>query len=147
MRSIGFRRIKTLVLRALVALSLLSALGPWLLYEIGLHGVEGRPRLPIHVASVDERAAAWAAVRGVGAPNVPRLSPYTYWWQATNADSKAGVLLAWQVASQHLLKHRRYQGMHWWHLSGVALSIWLSNNWSTEQLLSKLAERQAQNDT
>lgn len=47
------------------------------------------------------------------------------------------MLAAWQVASAHLLIHRRSTGMSWWHLSGAALTIWVTRNWSTEQILSQ----------
>ena len=28
----------------------------------------------------------------------------------------------------------------WWHLSGAALTVWLTRNWSTEQLVAKARE-------
>jgi hypothetical protein len=145
MQSNSYRAIKRALAAVLILLALVAALAPWALYELGLQGVEGRPQLPARLASQAEQAAVWQSVRGTGVPDVPRLNPYTFWSVSNNAESKAGVLLAWHVAANHLLGHRRYQGMHRWHLSGVALAIWLTRNWSTEQLLSKLAESQAQN--
>lgn len=147
MQRIADLKLKRAVAGVLIVAALVVALSPLVLYAIGLQGVEGRPQLPRQLASPAGQAAAWQSVRGVGTPDVPRLNPYTYWSVVSGGESKAGVLLAWQVAANHLLSHRRYRGMHWWHLSGAALTIWLTRNWSAEQLLSKVAESRAQNAT
>jgi hypothetical protein len=84
-------------------------------------------------------------VRGKGAPVIPKLNPYTYLVVTGELGAeKPGVLVAWHVASGHVLEHRRYKGMLWWHLAGASLTIWLTRNWSAEQLLSKVAESRIQ---
>ena len=119
--------------------------GPWLLYGVGLHGVIGRPTLPTRMAPDVDRMESWHAAHGVGQPSVYRLSPYTYFVSQADVDARAGRLVAWQVASSYLQENRRYNGMHWWHLSGAALTVWLTRNWSIDQMLSKLAESKASN--
>jgi hypothetical protein len=61
----------------LVAVSVVGV-APWVLYGLGLHGVDGRPQLPAKVATLTEQESAWHRVRGTGTPNVTKLNPYTY---------------------------------------------------------------------
>ncbi len=58
---------------------------------------------------------------------------------APEARTPPGELLTWQVASSYLSEHNRHKGMGWWHLSGAALAIWLSRNWTSEEILSAVA--------
>ncbi|GLS93874.1 hypothetical protein GCM10007918_11660 [Piscinibacter gummiphilus] len=140
--SLALRR--AFILGALVV-SMIIVFSPWLLYGIGLHGVLGKPQLPDRIATDVEQMEIWRASRGVGRPEVYRLNPYTYLASPAGVNARAGILVAWQVAARHLQENRRYRGMHWWHLSGAALTVWLTRNWSMEQMLSKLAEGKATN--
>jgi hypothetical protein len=45
----------------------------------------------------------------------------------------AGQLAAWQIARAHNSDHP-VGGMGWWHLSGAALTIWVTRHWSGEQI-------------
>jgi len=140
------RRLNRNLLVAALSVALACATGPWLLYGLGLEGVAGKPALPTRVATSVEQAAVWHSAQGVGEPVVARLNPYTYLAEAAaSGPHKAGVLVAWQVASEYVQENRRYKGMHWWHLSGAALTIWLTRNWSVEQILSKRAESEVKN--
>jgi len=135
-------------MRALIYLvvgSLLSAfLVPLGAYGLGLYGIEAMPQPPTTIAASSAQAAVWRSARGVGPAVVPRLNPYTYWHLSTGGgNEKAGLLVAWGVAAEHLKEHRRYKGMHWWHLSGAALTIWLTRHWSVEQIMSRAAENAA----
>jgi hypothetical protein len=123
---------------ALVGAAVLIALTlPWGLYWLGLSGIEGRPKPPVQLASPEDQMRKWAAARGVGAPEVPHLNPYSYVGLFLDTGpNKAGVLVAWWEASDFLIEHQRHRGMGWWHLSGAALTIWLTRNWTPEQLLS-----------
>lgn len=132
-------RIVVLSLAGIAAVLLLA--GPWALYGLGLYAAGGKPKPPATMASTEQQLTAWQRMRGKGAPVVPKLNPYTYFTVAVEpSPEKSGLLVAWHVASDHLREHRRYEGMLWWHLSGASLSIWLTRNWSAEQLLSKAAE-------
>lgn len=118
--------------------------GPWALYWFALSGIEGSPELPTSSASAQERQDIWQELRVGGEPTVTAITPYEYFFLgsgiSTHHNKKAGVLLAWQVASNYNLVHLKYKGMAWWHFSGAALTIWLTRNWTTGQLLSKAAE-------
>jgi hypothetical protein len=135
-----FRLTKRVVLALGSAVAIAIAALPWGLYALGLHYVDGRPTPPAQVASSSERAVVWMKARGTGLPTVPELSPYTYLLEH-GAGNKAGVLVAWWVASEYLAEHRQKQGMFWWHLSGAALTIWLTRNWSADELLTVAARR------
>ena len=117
---------------------LLVAAAPLGLYWLGLNAVESLPVPPERVGSAQEQKEAWIKVRGQGAPQVQKLNPYSYLYSVVSAAPQdPSALAAWQVASEHLLVHRRFTGMSWWHLSGAALTIWVSRNWSSEQILSQ----------
>lgn len=131
-----------LLVRAVIGLvfatGLLAITGPLTLYWLGLSAVDSLPEPPAAIASMEQQAVVWVRERGQGAPSVNRLSPHSYllaWGTATPPDP--GELVAWRVASDHLLAHRRSTGMFWWHLSGAALTIWITRNWSTEQIMSQ----------
>jgi hypothetical protein len=102
------------------------------------------PDLPVLRASSEERKAIWKEMRGSGEPEVTAITPYEYPFLGFSASShnnrQAGVLLAWRVASDYSLSHMKHKGMGWWHFSGAALTIWLTRNWTADQLLSKAVE-------
>ena len=139
---------RTAVTLLLFCVCVLAA-GPWALYWLAMSGIEGSPELPTSPANAQERQEIWQKLRGSGEPTVSAISPYEYFFlgssSSTDSNRKAGVLLAWQVASHYNLSHLKYKGMGWWHFSGAALTIWLTRNWTTEQLLSKAAEIRRQN--
>jgi len=58
----------------------------------------------------------------------------------TNDTLPPGAHLAWLVARNHNQERRTDQRMIWWNLSGAALTIWLTRNWTTDQLVAKAHE-------
>lgn len=134
---------KRLLAFGLVATVFAVIVLPLVLYWIGLHGVDGRPDKPAVLVSTQRQIFVWHKAKGQGVPLVTSLTPYSYAlaFLSGNPDSMGpGGLVAWWVASDYLLEHKRFQGMGWWHLSGVALTIWVSRNWSTEEMLSHASE-------
>jgi hypothetical protein len=136
--------VRRIAIAALFAFCLVVVAVPWALYWLGLHGAGGTPEPPSTLASVQVRLAAWERLRGTGAPNVERLNPYTFWTLVlVDGPRPPGAMAAWQVARNHVAQHQPYRGMLWWHLSGASVTIWLTRNWSIEQLLTKAAEQSA----
>lgn len=132
-------RVLLSVLWFLFAVAMLLLASPYLLYRLGLSGVEGFPQKPALTASRGQQARVWSEALGVGTPHVVATNPYLYAARLVftpGAATPPGELIAWRVAARHLMTHRRYQGMAWWHLSGTALTIWLSRNWTEEEILS-----------
>jgi hypothetical protein len=124
-----------------VAIVTLLVGGPWAIYWLGLHGIAGKPEPPVSLASRERQLAVWQLARGTAEPESTPLNPYSYLLTAAEPGaSKPALLVAWWVASEYNLSHQRYAGMGWWHLSGAALTLWLTRNWSIEQLLTKAAE-------
>lgn len=118
---------------------------PFALYCLGMSGVEGRPSKPRQLASIEHQTVVWKRARGTGMPHVAVDDPYTYFASVLFTQptrTPPGQLLTWLVARDYLVTHKRYKGMAWWHLSGAALAIWLSRNWTSEEILSRAAELQ-----
>ncbi|WP_313704982.1 hypothetical protein [Massilia sp.] len=93
----------------------------------------------MQLASQEQQALVWQQARGEGTPHITSMTPYSFaakMLSKTRGRTHPGELVVWWVASDYLLKHRRYQGNSWWHLSGAALTIWLSQNWTKEEVLS-----------
>jgi hypothetical protein len=116
---------------------------PLALYLLGLNGVEGRPRKPLLRASSQQKTAVWKLAQGKGIPYVKPNNPYFYAasvFFASGRRTPPDQLVTWWVARDYLVGHKRYKGMSWWHLSGAALAIWLSRNWTSDEILSTAAQ-------
>lgn len=64
------------------------------------------------------------------------ISPYSYFLQGVHPG--ASTRIASVIARSHNAKHlsdRRY-----WHLSGAALTIWLTRNWTSAELIARAVE-------
>lgn len=120
--------------------ALLVVTMPIALYWAGLEAIDSLPKPPRELASLEQQFEAWQHVRGRGEPAIHALTPYSYLFDiAFNAEHDPGKVAAWQVARDHLLTHRTKSGMFWWHLSGAALTVWITRNWTTEQILTNAA--------
>jgi len=115
---------------------------PGILYSIGLLRVHGRPT-PASTAdfpSVDI-AVNW---QRCGERLPLEVEPLNPWGVAgrllwgTHRQKNAGETAAWQVARAHNLAHP-VGTMGWWHLSGSALTIWITRHWSAEEIGATLA--------
>lgn len=116
---------------------------PLALYLLGLSGVEGRPQKPLQLAAAEQKTATWNRARGGGMPHVVADNPYSYVANALFAREQRmppSQLVTWWVARDYLVRHKRYKGMGWWHLSGGALAIWLLRNWTSDEILSAAAQ-------
>jgi hypothetical protein len=132
-----------IALTTIMLLAVVVVASPLALYWVGLIGVRGLPDRPTELAPLEQRQFVWQQARGSGPPTVDAMNPYSVSLNLlAPAPSRPapGELVAWWVASGYLLEHRKYEGMGWWHLSGMALAIWLSRNWSSEELMSAGAQ-------
>jgi hypothetical protein len=132
-------RIRRLIAVLICASTALLLASPLALYWFGLSGIEGRPQKPTHLAPVEQQALVWKRAHGAGAPRVETNNPYAYLaslFFARQQQIPPGQLVTWWVARDYLVTHNRNKGMGWWHLSGMALVIWLSRNWTSEEILS-----------
>ena len=127
------------VLVSFAAVITLAAIAhPWALYWLGLSNVEGRPRPSGNNSSCT--AAEHRLFRTLGVDSRPRLDPISPWSYEVALLSgsemqSTGVAAAWIVARHYNAGHIQGRRSLWWHLSGAALTIWLTRNWSNEEIL------------
>jgi hypothetical protein len=116
--------------------------GPWLFYEIGLAKVDGRP---LHasqtVVTPEDAEALWRRLRIPQPVRLHPVSPSSYVQALVFGDQKIlgpSARIAWIIASsyniEHLTDHRA------WYLSGAALTVWLTRNWTPNELVAKAVE-------
>lgn len=133
---------KTLLI-GVVILIFGGLLTPWALYAVGLANVVGRPTLPANIHfSEDGADALWAEYGEEGPIKVQKLSPWSYIMMMIREDplkyKPPGLNLAWQVARSYNQQNLKNQRMLFWHLSGISLTIWLTRNWTTKDILAKI---------
>jgi len=113
----------------------ITATTPWLIYWHGLRQIEGRPTLATHAATAEQVDRLLAQLRMTQPIQINPISPYTVLLQADQRNSIAR--LAWIVARCHNMKHLADRRNLTWHLSGTALAIWLTRNWTTPEIIAK----------
>jgi hypothetical protein len=124
--------------------------GPWALYWLALTKIVGRPSHALQATFAAEDAdALWRQLREPMPIRVEPMSPYSYPWAILRCgaagtrrlcpvrgyDLPRGSGLAEMVARSHNAKNLPDHG--WWHFSGAALAIWLTRNWTADQLIAK----------
>ncbi|MBI3345793.1 MAG: hypothetical protein HY020_01110 [Burkholderiales bacterium] len=122
---------------ALVSLFLLS---PWLIYAAMLASIEGRPTRPESLVPAQEQVRLWRLADGTGEPRAEPMNPYGYAWELfvpTGQPAPGETLAGW--VSRDYLRAQPRRGMLAWHLSNAALTIWLTRNWTAQELASAVA--------
>jgi hypothetical protein len=131
------RRLWLVLASFVITLGVAAALVPWLLYWIGLGKIDGYPRLASQTAvAAEDVQALWRKLRISQPVQIDPVSPYSYIFQG--AKPGASLRIAWIIARSHNVQHltdRRY-----WHLSGAALTVWLTRNWTSDELIAKAVE-------
>jgi hypothetical protein len=115
---------------------------PWVVYFVGLANIVGLPAPPtVAQGQAIPLPQLWEKLKDRGPVEVERQSPYGYVGMMLGTrDEYAGERLVWFVARDYNATHLQSQKMGWWHLSGAAMSIWLTRNWTTEQLAIRAHE-------
>ena len=125
-------------------LIVLIALAPLGLYALGLNNVDGRPSPPSsnHLTPTDQALLA-RTFRTSQPITVEPLSPWayvTFVLEDQNRTAAAGAVdAAWVVARHYNAHHLENRSSTWWHLSGAALTIWITRHWTSDQALSAAA--------
>ncbi|MEJ1966761.1 MAG: hypothetical protein WDO56_36540 [Gammaproteobacteria bacterium] len=57
---------------------------------------------------------------------------------------EGGAKAAWIIARDYNMSHLRRRETLWWHLSGAALTIWLTRNWTSDEILRVASEKARQ---
>jgi hypothetical protein len=125
-----------IVLGLVVTMLSAAAAAPWLAYWIGLNQIEGRPKPATLRATAEQIDGLFRRLRISQPAQIDPISPYSYLLQG--AQSGASTRIAWVIARSHNVAHL---GDHrYWHLSGAALLIWLTRNWTPTELIAKAIE-------
>lgn len=109
---------------------------PWVAYWVGLSRVSHLPLPAPQAVTPDQREWVWNLAKASGARAVEPLTPFSYLYdmvflKVQNDGSRR--VIGW-VASDHLINQGQDLRMFWWHLSTASLSIWLSRNWTDQQI-------------
>jgi hypothetical protein len=130
------RRRNLIVLVLVVTMLSAATAAPWLIYWIGLSEIEGRPTRATHAVTAEQRDSLFKRLRISQPVQIAPISPYSYFLQGVYPG--ASTRLAWVIARSHNAQHlsdRRY-----WHLSGAAMIIWLTRNWTPTELIARAIE-------
>ncbi|MDP1976689.1 hypothetical protein [Undibacterium sp.] len=123
----------------LIILVLLS--GPLFFYAYGLSNITGRPEpAKTTVISPENKALIWKELKEQGVLQVEVLTPYDIYSLFLENSYPVGSRLAWYVARTYNQDHLQDRHMLSWHISGEALTVWLTRHWSTDELLAKALE-------
>jgi hypothetical protein len=137
---------RRLVLSILSIVAGLALLLPWGLYGVGLANIDGRPSAPTGPPiSLQDDELLRRELRAQHGISVVPLSPAGYFVSLSMANTKesaeeSGADAAWLVARNYNASHLKNRRSIWWHLSGAALTIWITRNWTPDQVLSRAAE-------
>jgi hypothetical protein len=127
----------------LVAIAGLIWLTPWGLYELGLRNITGRPVPPSSSSfSEQDELLLRKLIRAESQISVEPTSPWDYVIAFSSADPRAvsdGTKAASLVARSYNLSHLKRQQTMWWHLSGAALTIWITRHWTSDDVLRAAA--------
>lgn len=130
----------TLCAAAFLAFSL-----PVALYWLGLANINGRPERPIPGNTITADTSLLQQAFHSDRPIAIRASnPWSYaasllTMRANGLRLDGGSKAIWLIVSNYNSKHLGDQRMPYWHLSGVALSVWLSRNWTTDEVVAAAA--------
>ena len=134
------KRRVALVIGSLTAL-LLSV--PWIIYFAGLSNIAGRP-LPVQTAAVATSVAKLQRDLRVDGPiQVEVISPWSYvvglMSENPISHAESGTRAAWLIARHYNADHLVNRKMIWWHISGAALTIWITRHWTSAQVVATAA--------
>ena len=128
----------------LVLLLALAAATPWIAYVGGLANVDGRPEPPTTGPLAEaELEFLHLRFRKAGAFVVPQLSPFDYADGLLNDPDRlsgAGIRAAEAVAGNYARSHLRIRHPFCTRVSEAALTVWLTRNWSSNQVVSRAFE-------
>ncbi|MFZ6771408.1 hypothetical protein ACO0LB_01700 [Undibacterium sp. SXout7W] len=134
---------KTALIGLLLAISALIFGGPWVLYQMGLTHLEGKPTLPENMIHLAEQRQLWQQAGYAGEPELEELNPVSYLLTAGNQEAPpASTMFAWRIVSAYQRERAGHDGIFWKQVSGSALAIWVTRHWTIEQILSKVAAQQ-----
>jgi hypothetical protein len=136
----------------LIAVALLAAVTPWALYGLGRMNITALPEPPPDLTyGPSEEALVWAARDEIFPPTLRAITPWHFYnllWCSHNDkdledfltcdEDYPGLRAAAYAAKYHLRDHMERDGVIWRYLSRTALTIWISDTWTKDELVAYL---------
>jgi hypothetical protein len=128
----------------LIALVIAGSL-PFGLYWIGLSNIEGRPEPLVRAKDISsDTELLQQEFRNQPPITIRVLNPWTFIEDFLTDHPKDlrldnGSHAIWMIARDYNYTHLKDRKMGYWHLSGAALSIWLSRTWTSDEIVAKAA--------
>ncbi|WP_156795646.1 hypothetical protein [Bradyrhizobium icense] len=113
-----------------------AAAAPWLIYWIALNEIESCPTPARHTATAEQVDSLFRKLRLSQPVHIDPISPYSYFLQGVHPS--ASTRIAWIIARSHNVNH--LSDHRYWHLSGAALTIWLTRYWTSTELIARAVE-------
>jgi len=135
----------------IVTLAVIVASMPGILYLYGLYGIDKYPDKYNFSLDRNVTLKIWGIYQGEGDPRLFKMNPWSY-YKPIYCDAQAsieeqvkecrnkypGTYAAAKLAQSYLgASNKKYKNLDW-HISAAALSVWLSRNWSIEEILCGL---------
>lgn len=131
-------RVKWLINLA-IGLSVLCLATPAALYAWGLSLVEARPVPPANLVTAKQGLDAWQYIEDdPSGPHVPKLNPWTVAFHYLRTTRPTDSLTLQILARNHVRDHLQDYRVIAWHISVASIAIWVSRNWTEEQVLAEL---------
>jgi hypothetical protein len=92
----------------------------------------------VHTATAEQVDRLFKHLEITQPVQIGSISPYGYFLQGARPSPSAR--LAWIIARTFNATHLEDHRMFIWHLSGAALTIWLTRNWTPTELIAKAVE-------
>jgi len=141
--------------KSLIVLGLLAAFFaamPFVAYWAGMKNMDTKPVPPEGIVFTESQARAVWEERGELPPiYMQAITPLHFyhliWCSRNDTDFEdflscgveyPGLQAAAYIAKRHLVDHVRQRGLIWRYLSRSALSIWITRNWSEDEVIAEL---------
>lgn len=113
-----------------------TAIFPWGIYLVGLCLIPEYPSADSQPISAQQHAWVWTQARADVKPQWVIFTPYSYVYEILRPERQRdpSLQIAWWAARDHLANHQHPDRLIFWHLRGAALTIWLTRNFSNEQV-------------
>jgi hypothetical protein len=114
---------------------------PGVLYVLAVLRVDGQPK-PADPSAYDPKTLmlAWTRCGETSSFSIQPLNPWIIAGRFIFGDARSqrpGELAAWQIARAHNVAHQVGSNF-WWHLSGASLTVWITRQWSAEQIAATI---------
>lgn len=128
---------------AIICAAVVIVIGlPLCLYWSGLANIDGRPSPDTSGDLAADTALLQQKFRSSAPIVVEVLNPWTFLVSLRRSAVKerdVGASAVWVIVRSYNSTHLSRRRMIWWHLSGAALTIWVTRHWTPDQIVASAA--------